>query len=72
MKRLMNNLLKLVLSILGCAAIGCAAADIDRSYVNDPKMDIRSKTVVSDYAPLSGLTSRNKAGEGASCSVCAH
>ena len=50
---------------------GCASPDLDRSFVNDAQMSLKSPTGIRDVSPLSGLSARNKAGGGNACSVCA-
>lgn len=45
---------------------------MDRSYINDPKMDVGTKGFAAEISPVSGLTSGNKSSGGNACSVCAH
>lgn len=70
MKRALKSLRAMLTLVLTISAAGCASVDIDRSYINDPQMQLQGPSSVS--SPMTGLKNRNQAGGGSSCSVCAH
>ncbi|HEY8280619.1 MAG TPA: hypothetical protein VIH99_13395 [Bdellovibrionota bacterium] len=57
---------------LGLLLAGCASLEsVDRSYVNQPAMELRDGNILGAPSPASGLRNMKKAGGGESCSVCA-
>jgi hypothetical protein len=72
MKRLKNIIYSSVVCLSLCATLGCTHYQMDRSYVNDPMMDLNPAMATSEVSPLSGLNNRSQSSGGNSCSVCAH
>ncbi|MFK7825092.1 MAG: hypothetical protein AB8G05_13130 [Oligoflexales bacterium] len=56
----------LVISLIGCAT----SESIDRSILNHPSMNLRTKATISPASLLSGLDAISNASSASICSTC--
>jgi hypothetical protein len=66
--RVLAAWLLLVFPVAGCAG----AAVIDRSFVNQPAMDVREANLLGAPSPSTGLRNLKKSSGTGACAVCAH
>jgi hypothetical protein len=65
---LIITLTALVALLGGCATL----AEVDRSYVNQPAMDLRTRQTPTQLPALTNLGTIQRGSAGGACTVCAH